>query len=334
MFQHILVPLDGSTCAEEALPVASRLARANGATITVVRILAQTQEYPYSLVDGYPAMEECYYQEVSEATDYLEKVIYSETLRGIAIQNELLVGLPNQILPSLARRKHSDMIVMCSRGATGIKRLVLGSLAQELIRHSTVPVFILRKGCADMAAFNRAGQQQFRILVALDGSEGAEDALLPAARISAAFSTDGVSRLHLLHIVKPRHAGNKQDPLLTNQVNQRKIDESLEYLRKIKVGVQQRLSGKIPMEITSSVVLDINVPETIIQTAEQGLSAPDGSTMGYSAIALVTHCNHGLSYWFGAHVSEHMLGETRLPLLVIRMQEQPAATRKATLADS
>lgn len=327
MLQHILVPLDGSACAEQALPVAARIARANGATITVVRILAQTQEYPYTLMDGTVSMEECYEEEVHEAERYLEKIVYSGTLRGIALQTELLSGLPHQLLPSLARMKHIDLIVMCSRATTGFKRLVLGSLAQELIRHSTVPVFILRDGYTDITAFETSEAQQFSILVALDSSNHAENVLLPAAQLSATFSTPRVGKLHLLHIVKPRHAGNKQTPLLINEINQRRIEEAKLYLSQLKARMQQQLSGEIAVEITSSVVLDINVPETIIQTAEQGLTMPGASNAGYNAIAIVTHGNHGLSYWFGSHVTEHMLGETRLPLLVIRMQEQAAPTR-------
>ncbi|GHO83732.1 universal stress protein [Dictyobacter formicarum] len=328
MLQHILVPLDGSACAEQALPVAARIARANGATITMTRILTRTQEYPYTLVGGSGiSMERCYDEEAHEAEDYLEKMVYSETLRDIALQTELFVGLPHQILPALARMKHIDLIVMCSRATTGFKRLVLGSLAQNLIRHSAVPAFILRQGCTDIAAFNTTETQQFSILVALDGSDQTENVLLPAAQLSAALSTPNAGKLHLLHIVKPRHAGNRQPPLLTNRINQHRIEEAKLYLNKLKTNLQQQLSGKIAVEITSSVVVDINVPETIIQTAEQGLATPGSSNAGCNAIAVVTHGNHGLSYWFGDHVTEHMLGKTRLPILVIRLQEQPATTK-------
>ncbi|GCE22656.1 universal stress protein [Dictyobacter kobayashii] len=320
MLQHILVPVDGSACAEQALPVAARIARSTGATMTIVRILAQPREYPYTLMDGSISMEECYDEEVREAENYLENIVYSKLLRGIVIQTELLSGLPHKLLPSLAHMKHIDLIVMCSRAATGFKRLVLGSIAQELIRSSSVPLLILRDGCIDTAI----SEKQFSVLVALDGTDNAEQALLPAAQLSAALSVPHVGKLHMLHIVKPRHAGQK----LADETNQRAIEESRIHLNKLKDSIQQKMSGALPLEVTSSVVLDIDIPRTIIQTAEQGLATPNNPYAGYDAIAVVTHGNHGISYWFGEHVSEHMLGETRLPLLVIRLQEQAAKAGK------
>ena len=139
MFKNILVPLDGSTRAESALPVAARVARAYGASITPLRVvetIADHGAYLQPMIDD----------EKAEATSYLEGIARSTELAGIETRSVILVGAVAPSILAAILTSRADLVVMCSHGYTGVKRWALGSVAEKLARHAPVPFFILREG--------------------------------------------------------------------------------------------------------------------------------------------------------------------------------------------
>ncbi len=200
MFKRILVPLDGSARAETAIPIAARLARASGGTI----LLAQVATLPvmYESYGAVSVIGEMVDSEVQNAEDYLQGVRAIEALRGISVEASVLVGAPAQTLLSMAAMFKADLIVMTSQGKTGVKRWLLGSVAQKIARHSSIPVLVLRETAATIGT---AGSESspVRALVTLDGSVLAKAALEPAAQLIAALSSPHAGALHLLRVVKP-----------------------------------------------------------------------------------------------------------------------------------
>jgi len=151
MFQHILVPLDGSQRAEQALPVAAQLARSSGGTLVVLRVVL----YPVELrsspadTDAYADSNAMLVEEnelefdLKEAKDYLTHVVALDDLEGVGVQTEAIVGTPASTILSLAQGRAIDLVVMCSHGDTGFRRWRFGSVAQKVARHSPAPVLVL-----------------------------------------------------------------------------------------------------------------------------------------------------------------------------------------------
>jgi nucleotide-binding universal stress UspA family protein len=161
----ILVPLDGSGLAETALQSAMRLAHRFHAAIHVVRvhqpvaawdagaeILAVTPGFEELLVEG-------------EET-YLMRIANRIRAEGLAATGSVLTGNLVTAIREYAETHRNDMVVMASHGRGGIRRAMLGSVADSLVRSLTMPVLIVTpRTVSRMTSFWPS-----RILVPLDGS--------------------------------------------------------------------------------------------------------------------------------------------------------------------
>ncbi len=235
MFQRILVPLDGSDGAERAIPVAARIARASGGSIVFIRVVPPPAEVGTfgAGLRGTIAMKpevEASEKEFADATNYLVTVIatYVDELAGIATETDVASGATSSTIFSTAGNEHVDLIVMCSHGETGLKRWVLGSVAQQAVRHSPVPVLVLNEhGVVPDAA------RPLRVLVPLDGSELAESALEPAAQLIAALTAPAQGELHLLRVVDvPSAYGKmKSQAYISDGVQEEARKEAEAYVR-------------------------------------------------------------------------------------------------------
>src|SRR5579864_6018518 len=92
MFKRILVPLDGSSRAESAIPVAARIARAYGASITLLRIAETPVEYGPYLAPPSSYAKEVIDADIARLKEYLEKAAQSEELVGITVEIKALFG--------------------------------------------------------------------------------------------------------------------------------------------------------------------------------------------------------------------------------------------------
>lgn len=148
MFQRILVPLDGSTLSEKAIPVAAWIARASGGTIIFVNVVLPPVEFgtysPERTISLKPAAFE---RREAEANRYLTGVIttYANELTGITTEMDVAAGAASSEITSEARLEQVDLIVIASKGETGLSRWVFGSVAQDLVRRSPVPVLVLQE---------------------------------------------------------------------------------------------------------------------------------------------------------------------------------------------
>src|SRR5690348_1379264 len=119
MFQTILVTLDSSPRAEQALPVAARLAQASGSTVVLVQVVSPPIDYGGAFSQAPLFTEQMIESELAEATSYLATVAQSEILSGIRVSTEVMFGLPAQDILATAQARAADLIVMCSHGRTG-----------------------------------------------------------------------------------------------------------------------------------------------------------------------------------------------------------------------
>ena len=320
MFKRILVPLDGSARAETAIPVAARLARASGGTI----LLAQAASIPvmYESYGGASVIAEILDTEVQDAEDYLQGMKASEVLAGIQVEDSVLVGAPAQTLLSMASMFKADLIVMTSQGKTGVKRWLLGSVAQKIARHSPIPVLVLRESGA-MPAGTRGESSSVRALVTLDGSVLAKTALEPAAQLVTALSSPYAGALHLLRVVKPLAFDEKKvNAEYIRQAQEQALHKARTYMRSIVEHLRTGPIGKLNLTITWSVMPGEDAAEAIVEAAEIGEDAGRGTTPGRpDVIAMATHGRTGLQHWVLGSTTERVLSETRLPLLVVRPEE-------------
>ncbi len=317
MFKRILVPLDGSARAESAIPLAARLARASGGSI----FLAQVATIPvmYESYNGASIVGEMLDTEVQNAEDYLQGEKACETLSGIPVEASVLVGAPAQTLLRVATMFKADLIVMTSQGRAGVKRWLLGSVAQKIARHSPIPVLVLRETGA-MPTGTRYLDSPVRALVTLDGSALAKTALEPAAQLVAALSSPNSGALHLLRVVRtPAFHGKKVTAQDIQQAQEQALHRARIYMESVVEHLREGPLGKLNLSITWSVMLGEDVAETIVESGVIGEDAGKGSVSGRCALmAMATHGRTGMQHWALGSTTERVLSATHLPLLIVR----------------
>ena len=141
MYKKILVPLDGSPLAETVLPHAEALAKSQGAEIIILRV--PNMPAP-GLFSRNPGMAIGIIEEMEiEADKYLQQEADILSREGVKVSSLLREGpVPDTILAA-AQETHADVIAMSTHGRTGIQRWLLGSVADEIIRHAHVPVMVI-----------------------------------------------------------------------------------------------------------------------------------------------------------------------------------------------
>jgi nucleotide-binding universal stress UspA family protein len=329
MFKRILVPLDGSPRAEEALPVAARMARAAGGSVVLVRVVSTATEYMPS-VPAKPAL----FQTVGEvdkvqAESYLSAIADSEQFLHIPVETQVLFGLIAPTILSVAAYERVDVVVVCSHGYTGATRWVMGSVAEKVARYGNVPVLVLREAGVFPPEVVAEEEQAVRVLVPLDGSEYARAALKPAANLAAALASPGHGQLHLMQVVSP--GLNAQKPLhLRSAVSagyevQEHIEEAQNYLDHtmdaFRKGSIEHGVVDLRLELSCSVTVDDDVAHAIIRMAEQGEGGKASDGGRSNMIAMATHGRSGLQRWATGSNTGRVLEATRLPMLVVRPPE-------------
>jgi nucleotide-binding universal stress UspA family protein len=175
MFKRILVPLDGSDAAEAAIAYVALLPSDR------VRLLAvECDRADLSAVCT--AARDC--------KEYLEGVATPLREHGRDVDTLVTFGNPAEQILALAAA--ADLVVMGSHGHGGVKRFVLGSVADEVARHAPVPVMIVRGRSVSQPAV-----QLTRIVIPLDGSDLAEQAVPVAAAVAADLGVP----VHLLRVL-------------------------------------------------------------------------------------------------------------------------------------
>ena len=134
----ILVPLDGSALAEAALWRAVDIGGAEGVAYSLLRAAEA-----HTLPGADPV--EAQVSTVREAEEYLESVAKRLRERGVrAVETHVWYGAPAGAIAEAAKVQNVDMIVMSTHGRSGLGRLILGSVAETVLRGTTTPILVVR----------------------------------------------------------------------------------------------------------------------------------------------------------------------------------------------
>jgi nucleotide-binding universal stress UspA family protein len=301
MFRKLVVPLDRSPLAEQAVGQAAALARASHAEIDLVLV---HQPLPFAGFNDEPWNAE----QLNDEEKYL-KWIASELASGASLTTTHAV-VRGEAVDSICRRAwdvDADLIVMTSHGRTGLSRAWLGSVADGVLRHSAIPVLMLRP--VETKTDRLVAHHLFKhVLVPLDGSALAGDILSSAS----ALARSSAARLTLLRIVPPV-------PLLMVDVDMafayppfvedddataHLVEEASQQLDE----VSRRLADETGVAVDTHVVVAGHIAQAIIDFA---------SGHAVDVIAMSTH-GRGASRFLLGSIADKVLRGSSLPMLVQR----------------
>jgi nucleotide-binding universal stress UspA family protein len=308
MIRSVMVPLDGSTFAEHALPLALGIARRAGAALQLVRV-HQTLPPPGVVGPGF--------------IDHLDLEVRKQELAYLDVTARrlnawppvpaaviLLDGDPAPALEGHATSSGVDLVVMSTHGRGPLGRFWLGSVADELVRRLPVPLLLVRPhdGAPDLS---REPAPQ-HLLLPLDGTPLAEQILEPAVALGSLTG----ARFTLVRVVKPSLGvghlsdGGTRDGMtaaLLGQVEaaqKRLQDEAQAYLDGVAEWLRER-----GLKVQTRVVVEGHPAAAILREAR---------AQAADLIALETHGRGGLSRLLLGSVADKLVRGGTAPVLVSR----------------
>lgn len=142
MAEHVLVPFDGSPQAWTALEYAFEVHP--GARVTLLTVINPI-EAGYSAETAFPsAAEEWYESAKATAEERFDEAAELAADRGVTMDTVIDVGRPSRVIVDTIEQVGADHVVMGSHGRTGVSRILLGSVAEAVVRRSPVPVTVVR----------------------------------------------------------------------------------------------------------------------------------------------------------------------------------------------
>jgi len=296
MFRNLMVPLDGSSLAEVALPAARMLGEILNAKILLVHLVEKNAP---SEIHG-----DRHLSSVQEALDYLDEVAERAFPHDMHVEchvHETEVENVAKGLVEHTQEVNIDMVVMCTHGSSGPYQWIFGSIAQQVINLGVTPVMLIHPD-------PKNPQQDFHckhLLVPLDGNAEHEYGLRAAEGLASACK----SSMHLMMVVYTpgtlpgeRAATHIFMPRASAVALDLKEEEGYQYLQKVKVMLEEKIPS-VSYEIMRG------DPTRTIVTAAQ-----------HSHADLIVMGTHGKtqteSFWSGS-VTPRVMARTHLPMLLV-----------------
>ena len=276
--KKIIVPIDFSEYSEYALETAAVLARKFNAEILVVHMLELSSAVLTSAVDK-QEVEAVFYMKLAEKKfnnflnkDYLNDIKVTPIIKHFKVFSEL-----NEVV----KEHHADLIVMGSHGASGIKEVLVGSNTEKVVRHSKIPVLVVKH--------NPILTDFEKVVFACDFSENAVKPYINATKMFEKLHVN----MHLLYVNLP-DIGFKSSAEMEKSV--------AEFLK--------MADGNLSNVNNVHYVNDYSIEQGILNFS---------NIIGADLVAIATHGRTGLAHFFEGSISENIANHSTLPVMTFKI---------------
>jgi len=314
MYQRVLLPLDGSELAEVALSYAKGIASRLGLEVILLHVAGKGE------AESLP-LHQAYIEHASEMLQGEMAEVQGKTGgQPVVVKGEVTVGYPAEEILRYAGEKEVDLILMATHGRSGVRRWVLGSVADKVLRSAAPPVLLIRAGMPKDAAYERWSNP--RMLVPLDGSELAE-LVLPHVEVLASPQV-GAAEVVLVSICEPLVLPTVTTP--ETSVNWGTAAD--EYLAKSRKSAEGYLS-KVQRRLTDAgikVSLEVLEGDPATEIIDYAIKRQ------VNLIVMATHGRSGIGRWAYGSVAQKVLHGGSSPILMVRPPSSPSITPKIVAA--
>ncbi len=295
--KHILVPLDGSEFAEQALPAAEALCIAYESRLTLLTV-KQKESFLKSIhfsltfkgrrlsING-------------ERETYLQKIENSLKAKGVEVDHTIRTGEVAESINGLVKEIGVDMVVISSHGRSGVSRLLLGSVANQVLQQATCPIMVVHP----IEGVTPAVPKFKKLLVTLDGSEFAER-VLPYVKASVIFESV------VLLISVPQVPEAEMYGAVVNEIQELREHaetEAKEYLEGVSTNLQKAGVN------TTVIVTGSRPAQTIVSVAQKEK---------VDVIMMATHGRGGMDSLVVGSVAERIVQNTCCPVFLVPIRER------------
>ena len=304
MFRSILIPLDGSQFSEVALPLGARLARSAEARLRLVTVYepavvpAAVTEIPLTFASDDKGREADVKAYLAEAAHRLGPV------GDQPVDYEVHHGNPGPAIVKAVQRSRPDLIVMSTHGRGTLSRFWLGSVADYVIRHTSVPVLLVKP--SEGSALSTTAQPITSILVPMDLSEGPLAILDPVSAIAGLTK----SRITLFHVIEPVvSAADFIESSSSHATPMSRLIETkrAEAQRKLEI-IADRLRSK-GYSVATKVDVGLSPAREIVNQTASGR---------HDLVAFTTHGAGGVERLLLGSVADAVIRASLQPVLVLR----------------
>jgi len=283
MIERILVPLDGSMTAEAILPHVRRLLYRNDSEVLLVRAVV-----PPPLENSRMVAE----AGLAPAREYLLAKKDALDRAGVRVKAIVRIGSPVGVILDVAEEEKATLIAIATHGATGLSRLLMGSVAEALLRKTPIPVLALRPFWSyELVPTSGTEFRPIRnILYTVDGSDRSADALPGVLELADLFE----SRIVLLRVLEPKKG--KPAPL-------EECEDAEAQLKRLSTMIEKK-------GVETARLLEAGEPIDEILKAVKSHEI--------DLLALTTHGRGGIRRAILGSVTEAVLRRAPVPLLVTR----------------
>jgi nucleotide-binding universal stress UspA family protein len=304
MYTNILVPLDGSTIAEGVLPYARAFATALGIPVHLLQVIDPDTLIPSAPEEKGPS-HNILTGEREHNGDYLKEIAASFA-DPATVSSSVRIGKPAEVIIEAGGTDRDTLIAMATHGRSGIRRWLLGSVAEKVLHQADNDVLLIR--AMEQIERKRAAQLE-RLVVPLDGSELAEKALPCTVELAKKMNLELILlRVYLMPgVAYPTGSYAPDWNLLDRETRQRATEYLQAEISKLRNEGLEHVSLK---------VLEGSAAEKIIDV---------GREKPASVIAMSTHGTNGIGRWLLGSVTERVIRHSETAVLVVRAKRDLSA---------
>ncbi len=298
MYTRLLIPLDGSKTAEAVLPYGRALAGMGKISVELLGVVDIGVLATQVFHDSARYFETIIAESLRNSEQYLKRI--AKTFPGHRVKCTVETGKAEEVIIENARPE-ATLTAMATHGRSGINRLLLGSVAEKVLRGSTNPLLLIRAG-DEAKSDGEAGLKS--VIVALDGSELAEKVLSSVVELATALKLE-VLLLRAYQIPINTYAGMEDYyPVNYEEIRTALREEAQSYLeskvRELKRKGIEKVSFAIPEGSGADEIVAL------------GRRTPD------NLIAMCTHGRSGVKRWVLGSVTEKVVRLSGDPVLIVR----------------
>ena len=275
--KKILVPVDFSKPAENALRVAAELARKNNAELYVLHVVEMAETLFGT--EQFNVNDEQIVFFMKMAKKRFAKFLDKPYLKSLNVIESVEVGSPTMSINELQENKNIDLLVMGSNGASGLDEILIGSNTEKVVRHSKVPVLVVKQELEKLEINNIVFASNF------------EEENLHAFQKAKTFADSFDAKLHLLYVNLP---GNQ---FYSSQEITQQIKDFLD---------KANMSDFNNIRIYNDYTIELGV----INGAK---------SLKADIIAMPTHGRKGLSHFFNGSIGEDVVNHSTLPVITFKI---------------
>ena len=303
---RLLLATDFSDEARRAEEYASALAASWQIPLSVMTVL----EFPPGMNPDYAVNKQYLTDRMHEVSTRLAEFKERIRRRGIVATTHIVNGIPSERVIAAAQSEEADLLVVGTRGKSGLAHVLLGSTAERVIRSAPCPVLAVPTLKDDLSTEESISLK--RILVPTDFSDCSLDAL----EYAAVVASQSKASVEILHVLEPVYYG---------------LDFTFEH-----AGERERKRKQIA-QVLEDVSADLSKAGILVKTGIRGGIPPDTileyvQTSASDLIIMGTHGRRGLSHLMTGSVTEAVLRRGRCPVLAVRKLPFRNGVRRAIVS--